>query len=119
LVANIIFQQPPKDNFARVDERETLTQLATVPIETWNYKSQPASIRDIGPMTQDFRVAFGVGEDDTQINTVDADGVALAAIQGVSRLAQEKDAQSAALAARVSALEAARPEAARCADLSH
>jgi hypothetical protein len=35
-------------------------------------------------MAQDFKAAFGVGETDTGITTVDADGVALAAIQGLN-----------------------------------
>ena len=56
-----------------------------------------------GPMAQNFYAAFGLGADDTHIATVDADGVALAAIQGLSRQAQT---QSAALTARVSELEA-------------
>jgi trimeric autotransporter adhesin len=33
-------------------------------------------------MAQDFHAAFQVGDDDKHITTVDADGVALAAIQG-------------------------------------
>lgn len=43
------------------------------------------------------------------INTVDADGVALAAIQGLYHLGREKDAQIAAIEARLAALEAAQP----------
>jgi len=35
-------------------------------------------------MAQDFHAAFGVGSDDTHIANVDADGVALAAIQGLN-----------------------------------
>jgi hypothetical protein len=41
--------------------------------------------------------AFGVGDDNKHINTVDADGVALAAIQGLYEIVQEKDAQITAL----------------------
>lgn len=37
-----------KDNFASVDGREVLDRLASIPIETWNYKSQDESIRHIG-----------------------------------------------------------------------
>jgi hypothetical protein len=44
-------------------------------------------------MAQDFAAAFGVGEDDKHISTVDADGVALAAIQGLYKVVQEKDAK--------------------------
>jgi hypothetical protein len=36
-------------------------------------------------MAQDFYRAFGVGEDRKHIDSVDADGVALAAIKGLSR----------------------------------
>lgn len=35
-------------------------------------------------MAQDFHAAFGLGSDDKGISTVDADGVALAAIQGLN-----------------------------------
>jgi cell division protein FtsB len=36
-------------------------------------------------MAQDFHAAFGLGADDKHIATVGADGVALAAIQGLNR----------------------------------
>jgi len=36
-------------------------------------------------MAQDFRTAFGLGTDERHIATVDADGVALAAIQGLNQ----------------------------------
>ena len=39
----------------------------------------------MGPMAQDFHAAFGLGTDDKHIATVDADGVALAAIQGLNQ----------------------------------
>ena len=40
-------------------------------------------------MAQDFHAAFGLGATDTAIATVDADGVALAAIQGLSQKLEE------------------------------
>jgi hypothetical protein len=43
-------------------------------------------------MAQDFAAAFGVGENDTTISTVDADGVALAAIQGLNAKLERSDA---------------------------
>jgi chaperonin GroEL (HSP60 family) len=64
-----------------------------MPVQAWNYKTQEASIRHIGPMSQDFYAAFAVGEDNKHINTVDAFGVALAAIQGLYQTGQEKDAR--------------------------
>jgi hypothetical protein len=93
-----------KENFVPVDGQEVLASLAEIPITTWNYKSQDSTIRHIGPVAQDFYAAFGLGEDDKHINTVDADGVALAAIQGLYQLLQEKEAQVASLRSQVTSL---------------
>ena len=64
-------------------------------------------------MAQDFRRAFGMGQDDKHISTVDADGVALAAIQGLYKVVKEKEKlissqqrQIDRLEARLDALEA-------------
>jgi len=43
-------------------------------------------------MAQDFRAAFGLGAIPTAIATVDADGVALAAIQGLNQKLEAKNA---------------------------
>ena len=72
-----------KENFQTIDGEKLLKNLGSIPILTWNYKAQDKSIRHIGPMAQDFYAAFNVGEDDTHITTIDADGVALAAIQAL------------------------------------
>ena len=42
-------------------------------------------------MAQDFYAAFGLGESDKGIDTVDADGVALAAIQGLNAVLMDKE----------------------------
>jgi hypothetical protein len=95
-----------KANFAPVAGQELLARLATVPISTWNYISDPPSLRHIGPMAPDFRDAFQVGQDGETIHNVDAHGVALAAIQGLYQLLREKDAQLAAQHSRIATLEA-------------
>jgi hypothetical protein len=81
-----------KENIQPVNAQSVLAGVAALPLSTWNYKSQDTSIRHIGPMAQDFQAAFGVGESATGITTVDADGVALAAIQGLNRKLEEKNA---------------------------
>ena len=81
-----------KENFKPVNARAVLDKVAALPVSTWNYKAQTNGVRHIGAMAQDFKRAFGVGETDTGINTVDADGIALAAIQGLNQIVQEKDA---------------------------
>ena len=85
-----------KANVESVDGREVLERVAAMPVSTWNYKAQDPAIRHMGPMAQDFHAAFGVGEKETMITTIDADGVALAAIQGLYEVVQEKDAKIAA-----------------------
>lgn len=99
-----------KANFAPVSGLDILNQLLALPIQTWNYQAQNASIRHIGPMAQDFYAAFNVGEDDTHITTIDADGVALAAIQGLYQVVQAKEAQITDLQARLSTQEQANAD---------
>jgi trimeric autotransporter adhesin len=94
-----------KANLGAVDPREVLAKVASLEITTWNYISQGPTVRHIGPMAQDFHATFGVGDDPTHINVVDAIGVALAAIQGLHQIVQEQDARVAALEARLAALE--------------
>jgi len=102
-----------KENFAPVDEREVLARLAQMPITTWNHKAEDTSTRHMGPMAQDFHAAFGLGSDDKSIGTLDATGVAFAAIQGLHQIVEEKDArivtlekQNGEVEARLTALEA-------------
>jgi hypothetical protein len=54
-----------------------------VPVATWNYITQDDSVRHMGPVAQDFRSAFGLGESDRLINTVDIDGVNLAGVRAL------------------------------------
>ena len=106
-----------KENFEPADGTDVLARLADVPISTWNYRAQDPSIRHIGPMAQDFYAAFGVGEDELHITTVDADGVALAAIQGLYHVVQEQETQIADLEERLAVLEQTAQRNARPAEL--
>lgn len=96
-----------KENFADVSGNELLGKLDDVPMQTWNYKTQEPSIRHMGPMAQDFRAAFGLGDDDKHIATVDADGVALAGVQALYRMVLEKDSQIEQLTDQVRQLRSA------------
>ncbi len=78
-----------KENFAPVNPRKMLEQVAALPITRWNFKGD-TDTPHIGPVAQDFHAAFGVGPDDKHIATVDADGVALAAIQGLNLKLEEE-----------------------------
>jgi hypothetical protein len=72
-----------KAGFAPVDVEAVLAKVAALPLTTWHYTNDAAATPHLGPMAQDFHAAFGLGGDDKTITTVDADGVALAAIQGL------------------------------------
>jgi hypothetical protein len=104
-----------KENVEPVSPEEVLEKVAALPIARWNFKGENGTSH-MGPMAQDFHAAFGLGSDDKHIATVDADGVALAAIQGLnqkvesarqqteSRL-QELEAENHALRQRLERLE--------------
>lgn len=94
-----------KRDVQAVDSMAVLDVLMELPVSTWSYSSQHPDIRHIGPVAQDFYQAFGYGESETQISTVDADGVSLAAIQGLALHLQERDQIIADQSARLSHLE--------------
>lgn len=88
----VLSDQAAKKNFRPVDGGLVLQQLAQMPITTWSYKTQDNNIRHIGPTAQDFS-RFGLGESDRYINEIDANGIALAAIQGLNQIVVEQDAR--------------------------
>jgi hypothetical protein len=93
-----------KENFVPVSPQEVLEKVAGLPISRWNFKEDKATPH-VGPMAQDFHAAFGLGTDDRHIATVDADGVALAAIQGLNQKLEAQQAENAKLKARLEKLE--------------
>ena len=97
---NLVSDRNRKENFEFVDSADVLEKVTQISITKWQYKGADGAdgVRHIGPMAQDFRAAFGLGRDDRSISSVDANGVALAAIQGLN---QKVDLQ----AARIQELE--------------
>jgi len=93
-----------KEHFLAVDGEELLARLRDVPVSTWNYKTQARSIRHLGPVAQDFRAAFGLGESELLINTVDIDGVNLAGVKAVAARTDGLRTDVRALAAENAAL---------------
>ena len=88
-----------------IDQQDVLNRVVSLPISSWAYKQDP-DVRHIGPMAQDFHSAFGVGKDDKTIFNIDAQGVAIAAIQGLYELVEQKDAEIARQRDQLAALEA-------------
>ena len=74
-----------KEQFAPVNPGEVLEKVSALPITEWKYKVEADGTRHLGPVAQDFHAVFGLnGADDKHIATVDEEGVALAAIQGLN-----------------------------------
>jgi trimeric autotransporter adhesin len=100
-----------KENFVPINEQEILHKLEQMPVTKWNYKHDPTRAY-IGPTAQDFKAAFGLGNDDKSINTLDTAGVTLAAIKGMGQelnslrsQLHERDRQMAERDAKIDQLE--------------
>ena len=93
-----------KEGFVPVDSRTVLEKVLQLPISEWNFKAD-AQTRHIGPMAQDFRSLFGVGSDEKHIATVDEEGVALAAIQGLSQRIEDQAKQISDQSAQIKSLQ--------------
>ena len=88
---SMLSDREAKEGLALVDSREVLDRLAAMPVYSWQYRNEPGAVRHIGPTAQDFHKAFGTGDSDKHITTVDADGVSLAAVQALYELLQQRD----------------------------
>ena len=71
-----------KTSVVPLDDAAVLAKVAALPVSEWSYTSE-RGVRHVGPMAQDFYAAFGIGEDDRHITSIDEDGVALAAIKAL------------------------------------
>jgi hypothetical protein len=79
-----------KANFAPVNAHSVLDRVAALRILTWNYLSQPRFIRHMRPISA--RPSAWAKMTSTSLR-FDSEGVALAAIQELFRLVQQKDAR--------------------------
>lgn len=86
-----------KHAFDEVSGEDVLERLRTLPIRSWSYHAERPEIRHLGPTSQDFMKAFGLGGDERSIGTVDADGVALIAAQALEARTAEQERELAAL----------------------
>lgn len=91
-----------KQGFQPVDAKDVLSRVLDLDISRWRYIGSGEG-EHVGPMAEEFHAAFGLGHSDQQIATVDADGVALAAIQGLNA---KLEAENAALRDELAALRA-------------
>ncbi|MDZ7730391.1 MAG: tail fiber domain-containing protein [Natrialbaceae archaeon] len=105
-----------KTDLEPVDPEAILEHVRSLPVYTWHFRDVDDG-RHVGPMAEDFHEAFELDQPGDTIASVDADGIAMAAIQGLlarqecehQRLADvvaERRERVAELESRVQALEA-------------
>lgn len=107
---NAVSDRRRKDSFLAVRGEDILDRVRGLSITTWRYRAEAdPSVRHIGPMAQDWRLAFGFSSDSMTINSGDLDGVNLAAAQALERRTAQQAERIAALEgerARFASLEA-------------
>jgi hypothetical protein len=90
-----------KHLFQPADGEWALQRIAAMPIRTWSYKVESAGVRHLGPTAQDFHAAFGLGDSEIAIGTVDADGVSLLAVQALEKRTRTLEQENALLRAEL------------------
>ena len=98
-----------KHAFKSVDAEDLLARIDAMPVSTWTYNTELDSVRHMGPTAQDFRKAFGLGDTDKAIATVDADGVSLAAVKALIQRTTKLSDENVELRERVTHLSTPPP----------
>jgi len=73
-----------KENFVPLSPAGALERVVRLPLYEYNYIGAPPAHVYRGPTAQDWHALFPSGKDPLRIDTMDLDGVALAAIQGLA-----------------------------------
>ena len=92
-----------KENLTQANGTEILEKVCALPLMEWNFEGY--SPRHMGPMAQDFHAAFALGDSESSIDSGDLHGVALASIQGLYELVQEKESVIAQQAKQIETLK--------------
>lgn len=71
-----------KHFFRPVDMDLVLQKVSALKISSWNYIDNVEG-RHLGPVAEEFSQMFGLGEKDSYISTIDADGIATAALKAL------------------------------------
>jgi hypothetical protein len=93
-----------KSDVEPISGEAVLDRVTDLDISTWSYDSQDG-VRHMGPMAEEFHEGFELGADEEKISNVDADGVALGAIQGLAERGEDRDAKLESQEDRIETLE--------------
>jgi hypothetical protein len=93
-----------KTRITPLNPQAVLSKLTALPVTQWAYKTTP-EVSHIGPMAQDFYVAFGLGADATHLAPGDLASVAVVGVKALHHMIKVRDAEIAELKQRLAALE--------------
>jgi hypothetical protein len=107
-----------KTDVTSIDPIAVLDAVEDMPISTWEYKTERGEgqgPRHIGPMAEDFHGAlpYDLGSSEDHINSLNADGVALGAVKGLSQKVERQQATIDSLEQRVRKIEDVQTRLAR------
>jgi hypothetical protein len=111
---SMLSDRESKTAFSDIDPAAILNALTSLPISRWRYRAQDSTVFHLGPTAQDFAESFSLGEDQEHISAVDADGVALAAIQGLATQVRDQQAQLDEQSRRLARIEGELDDQAKC-----
>jgi hypothetical protein len=85
-----------KENIVHLDNTVSLDKIMDLPISSWSYKGSNNSVRNYGPMAQDFFRLFGNHGDgiigtDTTISNMHLSSVGISALKGLNEKITELD----------------------------
>ena len=82
-----------KTNFEPVDTEAVVDGVADMDVSTWEYRDDEGEgqgERHIGPVAEQFHDIVDVGTSDEHINSINADGVLFAAVQGINEKLEDR-----------------------------
>ena len=94
-----------KENLRELDSADVLERVEKLPIYEYNFIGAPSGMLYRGPTAQDWHALFPSGKNPRGIDTMDLDGITLAAVKGLSARLLAQDAQIQALRREVAALK--------------
>jgi hypothetical protein len=109
---NVVSDRNAKTDLRELEGEEVLGKLSRMSIPSWSYKEEVGKPRHVGPMAQDFHAAFGLGSDDKSINSLDIDGINMAAVKALEKRTADLAATTRELSERTREIEELRNQVA-------
>jgi trimeric autotransporter adhesin len=95
-----------KSFFTPVDAEDVLTKLSGLKIERWRYNDEEGQPWHLGPISEEFMEAFGLGNDTLAIGHLDEMGVTMKAVQALEQRTRDLKQQVRDRDQRIDDLEA-------------